>query len=82
MCAPMAATLYALLILSLAALVTAHVTLAAGLLLRGPWWRGVVALLAPPLAPFWGLEAGLRWRAGIWIGALVVYVIARIAAGY
>lgn len=68
------------LVVSFAALVTAHVALAFGLTLAQPRWRGPLALLVPPLAPYWGMEAGMKRRAGIWVAALSVYVLARIMA--
>ena len=68
------------LLLSFAILVTAHVALAAGLTRRNPRWRGPVSFLLPPLAPYWGMEAGMKKRAGVWVGALCVYSLARILA--
>lgn len=62
-------------------LVTAHVSLVVGLLLRRPRWRGLVALVLPPLAPYWGYETGLRLRTLVWVGAVCVYAVARILAG-
>jgi hypothetical protein len=58
----------------------AHVTLVVGLLRRPPWWRGLVALVVPPLAPFWGYEAQLRRRVTLWLVTLVVYLTAVITA--
>ena len=54
----------------------AHVTLVIGLLYRKPWWHGLVALVVPPLAPFWGYEARLRRRVTLWVVTLVVYLAA------
>lgn len=68
------------LVVSFAALVTAHVALAFGLTLARPRWRGPVALLVPPLAPYWGMEAGMKRRAALWVTALVIYALARIVA--
>jgi hypothetical protein len=68
------------LVLSFAALVTAHVALAFGLSLAPPRWRGPVAFVVPPLAPYWGMEAGMKRRAAIWVSALVVYALSRILA--
>jgi len=61
-------------------LITAHAVLSVSLMLREPRWRGVVALLVPPFAPYWGMEERMRFRSGIWLAALVVYLAARIAA--
>ena len=63
-------------------LVSVHVALAAGLIARKPRWRGPVALLVPPLAPYWGLGAGMRARSVLWLLALALYAIARIAAAF
>ncbi|MEB2310786.1 MAG: hypothetical protein OZ921_12545 [Sorangiineae bacterium] len=63
---------------SFALLVTVHVALAYGLSWRKPWWRGPVALVVPPLAPWWGLEEGMRVRAALWLLAVCVYAVARI----
>lgn len=63
-----------------AALSTAHVTLAIGLAGQTPRWRALVALVVPPLAPFWGWAAGMRARASLWVAAVVVYAIAAALA--
>ena len=72
--------LVATLVLAFAAFVTAHVALAAGVLARGPWWRGIVALLVPPAAPWLGHAAGLRGRTFAWWGALALYAGALASA--
>ena len=61
-------------------LVTAHAVLSVSLMFRKPPWRGVVAFLVPPFAPYWGMEERMRFRSGVWLAALVVYIAARIAA--
>jgi hypothetical protein len=66
---------------SFALLVTAHVAIAVGLALKPPRWRGPVALLLPPLAPFWGMRERMRIRTRLWVAALFVYILARITAG-
>jgi hypothetical protein len=58
----------------------AHVTLVIGLLRRRPWWHGLVALLVPPLAPYWGYEAHLRKRVTLWLVTLALYVASVTAA--
>jgi hypothetical protein len=70
------------LIASFAVLITVHVALAVGLALRRPLWRGGVAFILAPLAPWWGLEAGMKKRAATWMIALIVYVLARIMAEF
>lgn len=61
-------------------LVTAHVALVAGLFLRSPRWRGLVALLVPPLAPYWGWEEQMRVRAGLWALGFALYAMSATAA--
>jgi hypothetical protein len=39
-----------------------------------------VALVVPPLAPFWGWFAGMRARSIVWVTAVVVYAVARVVA--
>jgi drug/metabolite transporter (DMT)-like permease len=73
--------IYAGLILGFATLVTVHVALAGRMFLRQrPRWRGLVALVVPPLGVIWALRAGWKKLGLTWIGALVVYVVALIAA--
>jgi hypothetical protein len=65
---------------SFALLVTAHVALAVGLALRQPRWRGPLAFVVPPLAPWWGAQQRMRAWSAVWIGSLAVYLVARIVA--
>lgn len=58
----------------------AHVTLVIGLLRRDPWWRGLVALVITPLAPYWGYEARLRGRVTLWLGTFAIYLASATAA--
>ncbi len=59
----------------LAVFVAAHVVLVAGLARSRAWGRAVVALLVPPLAPWWGWGAGLRAAAIAWCAALALYAL-------
>jgi hypothetical protein len=68
------------LVLAFATLVTVHVLLAALLTRTRPRWRGLVALMVPPLAPIWGYREGRRRTATLWVMAAVAYTIALIAA--
>ena len=68
--------LFPVLVLAFAALLTAHLTLAVGLVRRAPRWHGLVALLVAPLAPWWGWQARMRVRGVLWIAAAAVYVTA------
>lgn len=58
----------------------AHVTLVIGLMRCGPWWHGLLALVVPPLAPYWGYEARLRKRVTLWVLSLVLYLASVTAA--
>jgi hypothetical protein len=73
-------TILATLLVAFGLLVTTHLALAVALLLRSPWWRGLVALLVPPLAPYWSYESGLKIGAALWLLALFLYAVALIAA--
>ena len=57
-----------------ALLVTAHVTLVAGLAAHPPRWRGLIALIAAPLAPWWGSRAGMKRRTAAWLVGAAAYV--------
>ena len=53
--------------------VGAHVTLLGSLALRAPRYRAAVALLVPPLAPYWGWRSGLKTRVYVWGASLLLY---------
>ena len=77
------AVVLALLVMSFATLVTTHVVIAARLLWRvSPKYRGVVALVVPPMAPVWAW--GQRWTrlVSLWIGSLLAYVVALVVASF
>jgi hypothetical protein len=65
------------LIVAFATLMTAHVTLVAGLLARQPRWRALAAALLPPLAPAWGLRAGMPGRTAVWVTSAIAYGVVR-----
>ena len=65
---------------SFALLVSVHLTLAVGLVWRRRYWRGALALLLPPLAPYWGFAEGMRVRSVAWLSALGLYVASLVAA--
>lgn len=73
--------LVAAIVLSFALFVTAHLAIVWGLLFRAPRWRSPVALVLPPLAPYWAVRERMRVRAILWIASLVVYALARIVSG-
>jgi hypothetical protein len=63
-----------LLALAFATLITVHVTLTAGLAARAPRWHAPVALVLPPLAPWWGWRTRMRARTVLWLVAAAAYV--------
>ena len=69
--------LFGAMIAAFALFVTAHVTIALGLVCRAPRWRGLVAFVLPPLAPYFAARAKMRVRASAWMCALVVYAVTR-----
>lgn len=71
----------AMLVLSFATLLTTHLVIALRLSLRArPRYRGLLALLVPPLAPFFAW--GQHWRrlAALWVGAVVSYAVLVVVA--
>jgi hypothetical protein len=76
------AFLVIVIVTSFALLVTTHVALAAGLLGRKPRLRGLLALLVPPVAPYFGIRERMWTRSILWGLSLVIYVAARIAAAH
>jgi hypothetical protein len=75
--------LLALLLLSFATLLTVHVVICVRLLFaKDRRWRGIVALLVPPLAPWWSREEAWRTSTRLWLGAVVVYALARVGASF
>jgi len=65
------------LILSFAAWGTVHVHTAMSLLQSRPRWRGPVALVVAPLAPYWAARTGRRARAVAWLALLAIWLVAR-----
>ena len=68
------------LVSAFAFLVTTHLALSLALCIRLSWWRGLLALLVPPLAPYWGYESGFRVAAALWLIFVFVYSVTLIAA--
>jgi hypothetical protein len=67
------------LVVSFAVVVTTHVLLVVGLAGRTPRWRALIALVVPPLAPYWGWH-GLQRRAVVWIASAVAYAVLLVVA--
>jgi hypothetical protein len=65
---------------SFAVLVTVHLWLSLALARQKPWWRGAVALIVAPLAPYWGLASRLRALSVVWVTALVTYGLSLLVA--
>lgn len=63
-----------------AGLVTAHLAILVGLVRRKPRWHALVALLVPPLAPYWALRASMMWRFILWVACALGYIIFRVVA--
>ena len=69
------------LVLGFATLATVHVALAGRIFLRTrPRWRGLLALVVPPLAVIWGFRSGFQRTSVLWLVAVVVYLIALIVS--
>jgi hypothetical protein len=69
------AVVVAALVVAFAILVTAHVSLGVGLARRAPRWQCALALVALPLAPWWGWRQRMRIRSVVWVVAAVVYAV-------
>jgi len=63
------------LLLAFATLVTVHIAIVFGLAFQKPRWRALVALVVPPLAPYWAMTGGMRVRGGIWMASVLLYVL-------
>ncbi len=58
-----------------AVFVTIHFMLAIGLSRRAPRWRGPVALVVAPLAPWWAWRDKMRAGVVLWLVFAVAYFI-------
>ncbi len=67
------ALLFGGLVVAFAALCTVHIAIVWSLAMHHPRWRALVALVVPPLAPYWALRGGMVVRGGIWIGSVILY---------
>lgn len=65
----------ALLALAFLATLVAHGVLVVGLARRKQRLRALVAAMVPPLAPYWGWDAGMRLRVAVWWLLVVVYAV-------
>ena len=74
--------LVGMLVVSFALFVTAHVAITWGLAWRPPRWRAAVAFFVAPAAPYWAWRERMRVRLGVWVLALILYVVATIVARF
>jgi hypothetical protein len=70
---------FALVVVAFAGALTCHVTLVVGLWRRVGAKRGLLGLLVPPAAPYFGLRAHMWLRSIAWIACVVTYGVARLA---
>ena len=66
--------------LLLGAFVTTHVALSAAVAQATRPFRGVLAFIVLPLAPYWGWQANRRRLAALWIAAFASYAIALVVS--
>ena len=67
--------LAALVAISLVVFLGAHVVSLGSLVVRTPRYRAVVALVVPPLAPYWAWQAGHKTPVYVWGAALAAYAL-------
>lgn len=75
----MTTALTVLVAVALVGFLVAHVVLLAVLVRTKPRYRAFVALVVPPLAPYWAWSAGGRRAVWAWGAALALYSAAVIA---
>jgi hypothetical protein len=68
------------LLLALVLYAGSHLAILVGLFRVPPKYMGFVALVLPPLAPYYAWRRGLRRRTLVWLGALLAYAAAVIVA--
>ena len=68
------------LVAACALFLTSHVAITYGLAWRPPRWRAAVGFFIAPLAPYWAWRERMRVRAGLWVVAVVLYVVATVVA--
>jgi hypothetical protein len=57
-----------------------HVALSAAFFAEPPRWRALVALLVPPLAPYWGFSTKRKALSVLWLAFFVAYALTLAAA--
>ena len=64
------------LLVCFAASITTHVAIAVRLMIRAkPRYRGVIALLVPPLAPMWAYRERWTKSCWLWVGSVCAYAV-------
>jgi hypothetical protein len=63
---------------SFACWATVHLVIAAKLLSAPPRWRGLMALIVPPLAPYWAARTARPWLALAWGVACITWLFVRM----
>ena len=63
------------LVVAFASLVTAHVTLVAGLAGRPPRWRALAGFVVFPLALLWARDERMHRRLVLWLASGTAYVV-------
>ncbi len=66
-----------LLAAALAVAIAAHVVIVVSIARRA-LWRAPLAVIIPPLAPYWGWQLGLRRRVLVWWAAVLLYALGTI----
>jgi len=71
--------LLGILLLSFAIFATTHVVVAGRLMWRvKPRYRGLIALLVPPLALVWAFRQKWRVLCWTWLGSVLAYAVVRL----
>jgi hypothetical protein len=68
------------LLVGVATLAAAHVAIVVALARTGAWSRAAVALVLPPLAPWWAWERGFRRPAIAWAAGIALYAAGLVVA--
>jgi len=73
----------AVLVSSLATLLLTHLTIAVKLVRQvKPRYRGLLALLVPPLAPLWAYRQRWQRLCWLWVSAVLIYATAVVVASF
>lgn len=70
--------LFVCMVLSFAAMMTAHVAIVIGLAGRAPRYHALVAVVLPPLGAFWSFREKRFLRGAGWAIAAIAYLAVRL----